>query len=184
MIPKLVNRKWNVLKSENILKIGPWLSVRQETVELPSGKQIPTWFTLEFPNWISVIAITKDGKFVVEDQYRHGLGETRYEIVAGVIDPGETPLEAAKRELLEETGFGGGEWELFMTLSPNTSNHNNLSYTFLATGVEKMTEQHQEATEDIHVDIFTREEVLELLQNGEVVQALHAAPLWKYFATT
>lgn len=182
MIPKLENRKWKVLKSENILKIGPWLSVRQETVELPSGKQIPTWFTLEFPNWISVIAITKDGKFVMEDQYRHGIGETRYEIVAGVIDPGETPLEAAKRELLEETGFGGGEWELFMTLSPNTSNHNNVSYTFLATNVEKVSEQQQEATEDIHVDIFTKEEVMELLQQGEIMQALHAAPLWKYMA--
>lgn len=171
-----------MLKSEKILSLGVWLNVRQETVELPSGKQIPTWFVLEFPNWINVIAITKDGQFVMEDQYRHALGETRFELVAGVIDPGETPLEAAKRELLEETGFGGGEWQLFMTLSPNPTNHNNLSYTFLATGVEKVTNQHQEATEDIHVDIFTRDEVEELLAKGEIIQALHAAPLWKYMA--
>lgn len=171
-----------MLKSEKILSLGVWLNVRQETVELPSGKQIPTWFVLEFPNWINVIAITKDGQFVMEDQYRHALGETRFELVAGVIDPGETPLEAAKRELLEETGFGGGEWQLFMTLSPNPTNHNNLSYTFLATGVEKVTDQHQEATEDIHVDIFTRDEVEELLAKGEIIQALHAAPLWKYMA--
>ena len=105
MYPKLKNRAWRVLKSENILRLGPWLSVRQECVELPSGKQIPTWFVLEFPDWINVIAITKDGKMVMEDQYRHALGETHYELVAGVIDPGETPLEAAKRELSEETGI-------------------------------------------------------------------------------
>ena len=132
MYPKLENRPWKVVKSENILHLGPWLSVRQECVELPSGKQIPTWFVLEFPDWINVIAITKDGKMVMEDQYRHALGETHYELVAGVIDPGETPLEAAKRELSEETGYEGGEWQLFMTLSPNPTNHNNKSYTFLA----------------------------------------------------
>ena len=182
MYNKLVNRPWKVLKSENILRLGPWLSVRQECVELPSGTQIPTWFIFEFPNWINVIAITKDGQMVMEDQYRHGIGETHYELVAGVIDPGETPLQAAQRELSEETGYEGGDWQLYMTLSPNPTNHNNLSYTFLATGVEKRREQHQEKTEDIHVDVLTKQQVLEMLQNGEILQALHAAPLWKYFA--
>ena len=182
MYNKLVNRPWKVLKSENILRLGPWLSVRQECVELPSGTQIPTWFIFEFPNWINVIAITKDGQMVMEDQYRHGIGETHYELVAGVIDPGETPLQAAQRELSEETGYEGGDWQLYMTLSPNPTNHNNLSYTFLATGVEKRREQHQEKTEDIHVDVLSKQQVLEMLQNGEIIQALHAAPLWKYFA--
>ncbi len=182
MYPKLKNRPWRVLKSENILHLGQWLSVRQECVQLPSGTQIPTWFVLEFPDWINVIAITKDGKMVMEDQYRHALGQTHYELVAGVVDEGETPLEAAKRELSEETGYEGGEWQLFMTLSPNPTNHNNLSYTFLATGVEKVREQHQEPTEDIHVHVLEPEQVLEMLQDGEIIQALHAAPLWKFFA--
>ena len=62
------------------------------------------------------------------------------------------------------------------------TNHNNLSYTFLATGVEKVREQHQEPTEDIHVDIMKPEQVLAMLRDGEIIQALHAAPLWKYFA--
>lgn len=182
MIEKLENRKWKVIKSENILRLGPWLSVRQECVELPSGRQIPTWFVLEFPDWVNVIALTKDGSMVMIDQYRHALGETHYEIVAGVVDPGETPLEAAKRELLEETGFGGGTWSEFMTLSPNPTNHNNHSYTFLATDVEPIERQHQEATEDIRVHVMSQQEVLELLQGGDIVQALHAAPLWKFFA--
>lgn len=177
-----VHRPWKVLSSRNILRLDRWLSVRQEEVELPSGQTIPTWFVLEFPDWINVIAITKDGRFVMEDQYRHGLGVTAYELVAGVIDPGETPLQAAQRELSEETGFGGGEWQLFMTLSPNPSNHNNLSYTFLATGVEPLLEQHQEQTEDIHVDVLSPAEVHDILTSGGIVQALHAAPLWRYFA--
>ena len=69
-----------------------------------------------------------------------------------------------------------------MTLSPNPTNHNNLSYTFLATGVEKVREQHQEPTEDIHVHVLEPEQVLEMLQDGEIIQALHAAPLWRFFA--
>lgn len=182
MIERPENRPWKVLRSEHILNLGQWLSVRQECVELPSGRRIPTWFVLEFPDWINVIAITKDGRFVMEDQYRHALGQTRYELVAGVVDPGETPLQAAQRELSEETGYGGGQWQLFMTLSPNPTNHNNLSYTFLATDVEPLDAQHQEPTEDIRVHVLTREEVHELLMQGEIIQALHAAPLWKYFS--
>ena len=65
MVAPLVNRKWKVLKSEQILRLGVWLSVRQEEVQLQSGAVIPTWFILEFPNWINVIAITKDGDMVI-----------------------------------------------------------------------------------------------------------------------
>ena len=183
MIPKLENRKWKVLSSEQLLDKGVWMRLRQERVQLPSGAIVPEWFILDFPDWVNVIAITKDGKFVMEDQYRHALSETRFELIAGVIDPGETPLQAAQRELSEESGYGGGTWELFMTVAPNPTNQSNRSYTFLATGVERLSEPHAEATEDIHVDLFAREEVEELLRTGQIIQAMHLAPLWKYFST-
>ena len=176
------NRPWKVLKSECLLKNLPWLNLRQESVELPNGQQIPTWYISDFPDWINVIAITKDGHFVMESQYRHGIGETHYELCAGVIDDGEAPIDAAKRELMEETGFGGGEWIPFMKLCPNPTNHSNYSHTFLALGVEKRNHVHLEKTEDIDVYLFTKEEVFEILRDGDIIQALHAAPLWKYFA--
>ena len=184
MIQTLENRKWKVLKSEYIAQEGPWFTVRKECVELPSGVQIPTWYIFDFPNWVNVIAITKEGEFVMIDQYRHGRGVTKYELVAGVIDPEDAnPMEAGKRELLEETGFGGGEWQEYMVLCPNPGNHSNLQYTYLATGVERIDGGHQEATEDIHVHLLTKDDVRELLDKGEILQALHAAPLWKYFAS-
>lgn len=183
MIPKLENRKWKVLASEKLLSRGTWMNLRQDRVQLPSGSIVPEWFVLEFPDWINVIAVTRDGHIVMEDQYRHALGQTHFELPAGVIDPGETPLEAAKRELSEETGFGGGEWSLFMKVSPNPTNHTNFSYTFLATDLEPIGTQHQEATEDIRVHLLTPDEVYEILTSGQIVQALHAAPLWKFFAT-
>lgn len=182
MIKELKNRKWEVLSSQRIINKGPWMNVRQEAVKLPSGVVVPEWFIFDFPSWINVIAVTKDGHIVMEDQYRHGIGRTCFELPAGVIDPGETPLEAARRELFEETGYGNGDWEEFMVISPNPTNHSNLNYCFLATGVEKISDQHLEKSEDIEVDILSKEEVKQLLCEGKIIQALHAAPLWKYFA--
>lgn len=181
MVEKLENRKWKVLESKHIIERDEWLSVRQEKVELPSGVIIPSWYILEFPDWINVIAITEEGKMVMIDQYRHAVGTTNYELVAGVVDKGESPLEAAQRELLEESGYGDGNWIPYMKLSPNPTNHSNTSHTFLATGVKKITNQHTEASEDIRVHILSQEDVFDLLQSGEIIQALHAAPLYKYF---
>lgn len=175
--------KWKVLTSEYINR-EPWFTVRKEKVQLPNGSVIPSYYVLEYPAWINVIAITKEGKMIMERQYRHGLGRVDYELCAGVVDPTDaTPLEAAKRELLEETGYGNGDWQQLMVICVNPGTHTNYTYCFLATGVEKVMERHLEPTEDIAVDLMTPAEVKGLLQNDQIMQGLHVAPLWKYFAT-
>lgn len=132
---------------------------------------------------MNVIAITKEGKFVFIDQYRHGLGETDYEIPAGVAEPDDASmLAAAQRELAEETGYGGGQWRELMVVAPNPSTQNNLTYCYLATDVERLGEQHLDATEDIRVHLFSGAEVRCLLESGRIRQALMAAPLWRYAA--
>lgn len=173
---------WKTLEQKYIIK-RPWLTARMDKVELPTGAIIDEYYVLEFPDWVNTIAITKDGKFVLVRQYRYGIGKTVDELCAGVIDKGETPLEAAQRELMEETGFGGGKWQEWMQISANPSSHTNIVHSFLATDVEKISDQHLDRGEDIEVRIFTRDEMLELLRNGEMWQSVMAAPLWKYFAT-
>lgn len=175
------DKKWEILESEYLIR-RPWLTARRDHVRLPDGVENKEYYVLEYPDWVNVIAITVDGKFVMERQYRHGLQWTGHEICAGVCESGENPLEAAKRELWEETGFGGGEWKLQMTISANTSTMTNLCHCFVATGVERISEQHLEATEDISVHLLTVDEVRNLLVGNEIRQALMAAPLWKYFA--
>ena len=175
------DRKWEILSTEYLIR-RPWLTARRDHVKLPTGVENPEFYVLEYPDWVNVIAITKEGEFVMIRQYRHGLGETRYELCAGVSEEGEDPVESARRELYEETGYGGGEWQLWMTISANPSTTNNLTYCFLATGVERMSTQHLEETEDITVHLLTEAEVKELLVNDEIRQALMAAPLWKYFS--
>ena len=175
-------RPWKVLRSEYVAR-EPWFTVRHECVELPGGARVPDYYVFEYPAWVNVIAITRDGLFVMIDQYRHGLGRTDYELAAGVCDPDDaSPLEAARRELLEETGFGGGRWRETMRICANPATHDNFTHCFVATGVERLSPQHLEATEDLRVHLMTRDEVRGLLERGGIVQALMAAPLWRYFA--
>jgi len=173
--------KWKVLKSEYLFK-RPWLTVRRDCVELPNGSLNPEFYVLEYPDWVNIIAITDEGEFVMEKQYRHGLGKTCFEIPAGVMEKGETPLEAAKRELQEETGYGEGEWEEVLTLSGNSSTTNNLTHCFIAEGVRKISDQHLDSTEDIHPELLNELQVKDLLISNQVRQSLMAAPLWRFFA--
>lgn len=174
-------KKWKTLESEYLIR-RPWLTARRDKVQLPSGTVHPEYYILEYPSWINVIAITADGRFLMVEQYRHGLQGVFTELVAGVMEAGEEPVEAAKRELMEETGYGNGEWELLTVLSQNPSTTTNLTYCFVATGVEQVSTQHLDATEDIEVKLLSKEEVKSMLLNDELKQALMAAPLWKYFA--
>ncbi len=174
-------KKWEVLGREYLYR-RPWLTVRRDRVRLPTGAVNDEYYVLEYPTWVNVIAIDREGRFVMVEQYRHGLQEVFTELVAGVAEEGEAPLEAARRELLEETGYAGGTWRLSTVLSANPGSQNNLSYSFIATGVERVAEQHLDETEDVAVRLLSRDEVLQLLRSDTLKQALMAAPLWKYFA--
>lgn len=172
------DKKWETLSSEYIVR-RPWLTARRDTVKLPDGKVNPEYYVLEYPDWVSVIAITTDGQFVVERQYRHGLGLTHFELPAGVCEKGEQPIDAARRELLEETGFGGGQWAELMQLSANPTSHTNVSHAFIAKGVVPISEQHLDDTERLEVFLITREELIAILSRGEMMQSLMIAPLYK-----
>ena len=173
--------KWRVLDTEYLYR-RPWLTVRRDTVQLPTGTVHPEYYVLEYPKWINVIAITDAGEYVMVKQYRHGLSIVATELCAGVVEEGEDPMDGAKRELLEETGYAGGEWELSMVISANPGSQNNLSYCYTARGVKKVSGQHLDETEDISVVLLSEEQVREMLLTDDIKQALMAAPLWKHFA--
>ena len=151
---------------------------------MAGGGYIPDYYILEYPDWVNVVAVTTTGQLVLIRQYRHGVGGVHYELCAGCVDPGESPLEAAQRELLEETGYGGGAWQRQLTLSANPSTHANRNYSFVALGVEKVQEQDLEPTEEIAVWVVSPAEAVAILDTGQMVQSLHAAPLLRYLLST
>ncbi len=173
--------KWRVIDSEYLIR-RPWLTARKDKVELPDGRVNEEYYILEYPAWVNVIAITKDGRYIMVEQYRHGLNDVFIELCAGVVEQGEEPIEAARRELLEETGYTGGEWRLLNKISQNPSACTNYTYCFLAEGVEKTSEQNLDVMEDLNVRQLSETEILSLLNRDKIKQALMVAPLWHYFA--
>ena len=158
------------------------MTARKDKVLLPDGRVNPEYWVVEYPDWVNVIAITKDGHFVMERQYRHAVAMTCYELPCGVMESGETPLQAAQRELMEETGYGNGEWKELMTITPNPSSMSNFTHCFVATGVEKISSPHLDDTEELEVHLLEREEVLTLLRENQLIQSLMISPLLKYFS--
>ena len=175
--------KWTKLKSTYLFQRHPWLTIRQDKVRLHGGTIMDAYYVFEYPNWVNTIALTKDERFVFVKQYRHALGEVSFELSAGVCDQEDPdPLFSAKRELLEETGYGGGTWEEWMVNSANPGTHTNLTYCYLAKDVDLIAEPNLDETEEMEVHVLTLDEVRHLLEKNLIRQSLHAAALWKYMA--
>jgi 8-oxo-dGTP pyrophosphatase MutT (NUDIX family) len=171
---------WKVLSSEYVSRKF-WYTVRVERVQLPNGTVIPEYWVQEYVPWVNVVALTTDQKVLLLRQYRHGIGQVNYEIPAGTTDPGETSMEAAaRRELLEETGYGGGRWSPLMTLSANPALTTNLTYTFLAQDVVPMATPDPGLDEDLRLHPTPVADVEALIDSGEMIQSLHVAPLVKF----
>lgn len=166
--------KWKILETEYLYR-QPWLTVRKERCELPNGKIMEAYYTLEYPTWVTAFALTKDHKVVMVKQYRHGLDVISLETPGGVVDDEEDLVTAVARELKEETGYEFSSFEELGKISANPATSNNYMHMFLATGGEKTGEQKLDETEDVTVHLYSIEEVKKLIRDHQIVQALHTS---------
>ena len=135
---------------------------------------------LDCPNACNVIPITEDGQMVMVRQYRFGLSRVTLEFPAGMADGEEIPLDAAQRELLEETGFGGGEWAYLGSQVINAAFQNNVIHTFLARNVRLIDAQNLDHDEDIDVLLYPLTDLPKLIASGEIDQSVMLSTIYRY----
>lgn len=170
-------QQWKILSSEYLVR-APWAVLRKDSCEMPNGHIVPEYYVLEYPNWVSVVGVTTENEIILVKQYRHGVGKSILEIPGGVIDEGEDSLTAAKREMLEETGYQFDSFDKICELYPNPATSNNKNTTYLALGGKKVQEQELDTQEDIDVMIVSIDEVKALVLQNKIGQSLHTSSLF------
>lgn len=146
-----------------------WYTLRRDHVQLPNGHEMDDYFVSVRPDVVLTFPITEDGHVLFVRQYKHAAADIFLELPGGVIDAHETsPLEAAKRELLEETGYTSDEVETVLEVIDNPTKDTNRVYYFIARNVRKVAEQDLDESEHIEVVRVPLEEVAEMVLSGKV----------------
>lgn len=159
---------WQVKDSELVLDLR-WAKVRRDTCILPDGFELDGYYYWEGGDFAQVFAITSDYQIVLVRQYKHGVKEIVLELPAGMIDADDaSPLVAARRELLEETGFEASEWQSLGTLNVSSAKSTTRAYPFLACNVQLTQELNLDENEAIEVVCCSIPELLDLIAKGEV----------------
>jgi ADP-ribose pyrophosphatase len=128
--------------------------------------------TLALRDWVVVAATDTQGDFILVEQHRHGLDATTVECAGGVIDAGEAPIDAARRELLEETGYEAQELEPLGWVHPNPALHDNRAFFFLARGAVRKGSPKNTIEEETRVRLFSRGEVEKQLSESGITHAM------------
>lgn len=173
-------KPWPLVRSER----GPSyrvFSIRTDTARSPRTGREHDFYILESANWVNIIPLTSDGKVVMVRQYRHGIREVTLEVPGGLVGPGDTPVEAARRELLEETGYEAGDIRLIGVAHPQPAVLNNQHFAFLATNVHPTTTPHLDEGEDIEVVLVPLSEVQRKIAEGEITNAMVILAFYWYF---
>ncbi len=165
-------KRWSVKGSHHVVR-DRWISLRADSCTTASGQTVAPYYVLEYPDWVNVVAVTEQDQVVLVRQYRHGLGQPLLELPCGAVEGSESPLDAARRELLEETGFASDELIPTGVLSPNPATHTNLTHCFLATKCHQVADAAPDATEDLNLVLTPLTEFLPSVLRGELLQALH-----------
>lgn len=159
---------WKTLSRRLILDRGKFLKVEEHTVELPGGQVIAGWPWLVTPDFANVVAETEDGRLICFRQVKYAIQGTSLAPVGGYLEPGEDPLAAARRELLEETGYQAAEWISLGAYPVDGNRGAGTAYLFLARGAVRVAEARPDDLEEQELLLLTPAELRAALLGGEI----------------
>ncbi|WP_350344774.1 NUDIX hydrolase [Proteinivorax tanatarense] len=170
--------KWKTI-DENFIHKSGFMNVKIDTASHPK-LGVHQFYRVEMANWVNVVAIDKNDAFILVKQFRHGTKKVTYEVPAGAIDNGETPKEAAIRELQEETGYIGNPVYLGK-VEVNPAFLNNFCYLYLMLDCQMLATQNLDLTEDIEIIHLNKKTVQDMLANECISHSLTCLALYKAF---
>lgn len=158
---------WKTLSTTPILSFGKWLTVEKHVVALPDGRVIDDWPWVITPDFANVIAFTPDDRLVCFRQVKYAVEGESLAPIGGYIEPGEDPLAAAQRELLEETGFTAPDWVFLGSFPVDANRGAGTGYFYLARGAVPSVQPSADDLEEQELLLLTRAEVSSALKTGQ-----------------
>jgi 8-oxo-dGTP pyrophosphatase MutT (NUDIX family) len=168
------------LLGEDHLQHCKVFDVHRATMESPATGDPHPFYRIESPAWVNVVALTPRDELVMVRQFRQGLRDVTLEIPGGLVDPGESPEEAARRELLEETGYGADRFESLGSINPNPALFGNRCHMQVALGCEAVSEIQNSATEETIVELLPLADLAATIRAGGIDHALVVAALYSF----
>lgn len=166
--------KWRVLDERVVHDASPWVTIREQDVMLPNGDTLTDYILFDERDGCLVFAVTDQGRVILLEQYRHGRGDREVGLPSGFLDDTEDPLDTARRELLEETGYAGDHWTHLGSLFTDSNRGSQLFHFFLARDVAPIGSPDRGPGEvDIDVRLMSLDELTDYLvrSNGNIGMA-------------
>lgn len=172
---------WTPVKVEHIVQ-DEWIDFRRVRYRYPDGREFEPFYQYSRRSYSVIVPVLPDGRYLCVRQFRHGIGEVTTEFPAGGIETEganyskvarENALDAAKRELQEETGYESDEWTHLITIPSNASLADNYAYVYLAQNCRKVSGLHLDDTEDLEPEILTGSDIEKLIRDGGFQQMAH-----------
>jgi ADP-ribose pyrophosphatase len=176
---------WEEISTEHLVQ-DEWIDFRKSSFRFPDGNVFEPYYTYSRRDYVVIVASDEDGKFICVKQFRQGIREVTTEFVAGGIEredgkqygsrenaSSEDALEAAKRELSEESGYVSDEWSHLITIPSNATIADNYAYIYVAKNCRKVSGQSLDEMEFLNVELYSAEEIEKMIAEGNFKQAMH-----------
>lgn len=175
---------WKEVSTEHIIQ-DEWMDLRRSEYRLPDGNVFGPFYSYSRRDYVVVVASDCGGNYICVRQFRHGIREVTTEFPAGGLERSdgreygtekglaEDALDAAKRELLEETGYSSDQWTHLITIPSHATLADNYAHVYRAKNCRKVGGQRLDDTEFLNVEFHTEQELEGLVYSGGFQQAIH-----------